>query len=222
MDTEVDLAELPLQRVPSQARSREKVRRALEAAERIAETEGPEALSLTHVAECAGLSVGALYQYLPDREAITAAVQTRCYLRLERHVDEILESEPLVPSAEPARLGSLLSIVANSYAQTGLARALHAVAPSPDQAAARREHKRRMTERPAKALRRLELLPEDTDCNLVARVVYITIDAHMHDAVDATQAGGDDTAEYRVRMRELERLLTPYLRASAADVGVAS
>ncbi|PFG20868.1 TetR/AcrR family transcriptional regulator [Serinibacter salmoneus] len=224
METEIDLSELPLQRVPTQARSREKVRRALEAAEHIAETEGPEALSLTHVAERAGLSVGALYQYLPDREAITAAVQARCYLRLERYVDEALAQGPPSPHRDGDPLDSMLAIVANSYAVTGLARALHAVAPSPEQAAARREHKRRMAERTESALRAFDLLPDGVDAARVARIVYVTVDAHMHDAADLAQESDDPDTEYAGRIREVEKMLAPYLRVSAraADVTGAS
>src|SRR3954447_25159346 len=58
-------------RVPRQARAREKLARVLEAADRLLAEEGVEALTTTRVAAAAGVSVGALYQYLPDRDAIT-------------------------------------------------------------------------------------------------------------------------------------------------------
>ncbi|AJE45489.1 TetR/AcrR family transcriptional regulator [Celeribacter indicus] len=44
----------------------------LEAAARILEEDGPEALTTNHIARRAGVSVGSLYQYFPSKEAILA------------------------------------------------------------------------------------------------------------------------------------------------------
>jgi AcrR family transcriptional regulator len=53
--------EIPrLRRVPTQARSRARVRRLVDAAEELLATEGAEALTTTRVAEVAGVSVGSL------------------------------------------------------------------------------------------------------------------------------------------------------------------
>lgn len=70
-------------RVPRQARAREKLARVLEAADRLLAEEGVEALTTTRVAAAAGVSVGTLYQYLPDRDAITEALADGYLARLE-------------------------------------------------------------------------------------------------------------------------------------------
>jgi AcrR family transcriptional regulator len=70
-------------RVPRQERSRRKLARVLEAADRLLAEEGVEALTTTRVAAEAGVSVGALYQYLPDRDAITEALGEVYLARLE-------------------------------------------------------------------------------------------------------------------------------------------
>lgn len=49
----------------------------LAAVERILERDGLERLTTNHVAELAGVSIGSLYQYFPNKEALIGAVQDR-------------------------------------------------------------------------------------------------------------------------------------------------
>ena len=49
----------------------------LETADRLLGDEGPDALTTTRVAEAAGISVGSLYQWFPDKEAIAEALALR-------------------------------------------------------------------------------------------------------------------------------------------------
>src|SRR3954447_22532978 len=91
-------AEIPrLRRVPRQARSRERLQRMLDAADALLAAEGAEALTTTRVAEAAGVSVGSLYQYLPDKEAIVEALAGRYLVEfeglMERMVAEV-EADP--------------------------------------------------------------------------------------------------------------------------------
>lgn len=57
-------------RQPQQARSRARVERMLEAADRILATEGFEALTIRRIATEAGVPVGSIYQFFPDKGAI--------------------------------------------------------------------------------------------------------------------------------------------------------
>ncbi|MCA3366430.1 MAG: helix-turn-helix transcriptional regulator, partial [Roseomonas sp.] len=57
---------------PIQDRSRETVGAILEAAARILEAEGLEAANTNAIAARAGVSIGSLYQYFPDKVAIFA------------------------------------------------------------------------------------------------------------------------------------------------------
>jgi AcrR family transcriptional regulator len=82
--------EIPrLRRVPTQARSRARVRRLLDAAEQLLATEGAEALTTTRVAEEAGVSVGSLYQYLADKGAIVQALAHRYLAEFEERMQEL-------------------------------------------------------------------------------------------------------------------------------------
>lgn len=64
-------------KLPRQARSRALVDAILDAAAHILAERGREALNTNIVAEKAGVSIGSLYQYFPNREAIIAAVADR-------------------------------------------------------------------------------------------------------------------------------------------------
>lgn len=67
----------PLRRRPRQARSRALVDAIVDAAARILARDGRESLTTNRVADDAGVSVGSLYQYFPNRESIIDAVADR-------------------------------------------------------------------------------------------------------------------------------------------------
>jgi len=65
---------------PIQSRSKVTVDTLLEATTHILLKEGVEALTTNHVAERAGVSIGSLYQYFPNKASLIAAL-------IEQHVD---------------------------------------------------------------------------------------------------------------------------------------
>lgn len=68
---------LPPRKAPRQARSRALVEAIVEATARIFEREGASACTTNAVAETAGVSIGSLYPYFPNRHALTAALVAR-------------------------------------------------------------------------------------------------------------------------------------------------
>ena len=64
-------------RKPKQARSQGTVDSILEAAIQLLQRDGAHGLNTNRVAERAGVSIGTLYQYFPDKEAILLAVARR-------------------------------------------------------------------------------------------------------------------------------------------------
>src|SRR5580698_3008939 len=64
-------------KAPTQRRATATVEAILEAAARILETQGLEGYTTNAVAERAGVSIGSLYQYFPNRDALTAALIER-------------------------------------------------------------------------------------------------------------------------------------------------
>jgi AcrR family transcriptional regulator len=72
----------PVRRQPKQRRARQTVDAVVEAAVRVLKREGSDAVTTNRVAEVAGVSIGSVYQYFPDKNAIFVALH-------QRHVEEI-------------------------------------------------------------------------------------------------------------------------------------
>jgi AcrR family transcriptional regulator len=83
-----------LKKIPKQDRSRSTVEAIIEAAARIIEANGLAALSTNRVAELAGVSVGSLYQYFPNKEALVEEVRERFGLRFQASMLELLGRLP--------------------------------------------------------------------------------------------------------------------------------
>ncbi len=66
-----------LKKKPKQARSQEMVEILLQATTRILRREGSQALTTNRVAEVAGVSIGSLYQYFPNKESLVDALRER-------------------------------------------------------------------------------------------------------------------------------------------------
>jgi AcrR family transcriptional regulator len=64
-------------RKPKQARAQGTIEAILEATAQIVERQGEAAFTTNHVAERAGVSIGSLYQYFPDKRAILREMAKR-------------------------------------------------------------------------------------------------------------------------------------------------
>jgi len=64
-------------RAPTQQRSRERVERILEVASALIAATGSDAMRMSEIAENAGISIGSLYQYFPDKGAILRMLAER-------------------------------------------------------------------------------------------------------------------------------------------------
>jgi AcrR family transcriptional regulator len=82
-------AQLRVRRDPSQARAKQTVDVIIEAAGQLLVAHGRAAVTTNAVAERAGVSIGSLYQYFPNKESIFSALQ-------ERHRDQVM---PLIHHA---------------------------------------------------------------------------------------------------------------------------
>jgi len=90
-----------VRRVPQQQRSRDKLRRVMEAADAVLAAEGAGALSMARVAEEAGVAVGSIYAYLPDKEAIVEALALAYWTGFAQAVEAVADADALAPSAAP-------------------------------------------------------------------------------------------------------------------------
>jgi AcrR family transcriptional regulator len=77
-------------REPIQKRSRERVERMLAVASALIAEKGSDALRMGEVAEKAGVSIGSLYQFFPDKNAIIRALADRYQKESETCISEAL------------------------------------------------------------------------------------------------------------------------------------
>jgi len=107
---------------PKQSRSRETVHAILEATIRIFEQEGNDAATTTRIAEVAGVSVGTLYQYFENREAIIDALQDREFERATEFMQDVLSRDPARSEREVAH-----AVIEGLHALYARSPALHRV-----------------------------------------------------------------------------------------------
>ncbi|WP_432192442.1 TetR/AcrR family transcriptional regulator [Streptomyces sp. bgisy027] len=137
--------QVPLRRTPQQARSKARLARVLQAAERVLIREGAQALTTTRIAAEAEVSVGSLYQYLPDRDAIVDALAAGYFARLETTMDDLVRASTTERWEDP--VGVLIDTYAAIYRTEHGFRALWFGSSLTEQIrTADREHKRRMAE----------------------------------------------------------------------------
>jgi AcrR family transcriptional regulator len=107
---------------PQQARSRATVTAIMEAMTRILDQEGFDAATTTRVAEMAGTSVGTLYQYFSDRDAILDALQDREFDRALALIQKVLATGKRVSGRTVAR-----NVIRGLLTQYSAAPGLHRV-----------------------------------------------------------------------------------------------
>jgi AcrR family transcriptional regulator len=74
-------------RRPKQRRSQQTVEAILDAVVRVLKREGNRAVTTNRIAEVAGVSIGSVYQYFPDKQAIFAALHRRHIEQIDRMVE---------------------------------------------------------------------------------------------------------------------------------------
>lgn len=100
-------------RKPRQQRAQHKVELILEAAMRLLEKDGFPGLTTNAVAATAGVSIGTLYQYFPNKEAILDELASREVAVMSANVLTAMEDPAPLSAAE--RIGRVVGAVASSY-----------------------------------------------------------------------------------------------------------
>ncbi|MCW2669836.1 MAG: TetR family transcriptional regulator [Frankiales bacterium] len=76
-------------RAPVQHRSAVRVERMLDAAAELLDELGPDGLSTSAIAARAHVSVGSLYQFFPDKNAVSEALARRSFERFSKHLRSV-------------------------------------------------------------------------------------------------------------------------------------
>jgi AcrR family transcriptional regulator len=200
--------EIPrLRRVPTQARSRARLRRLLDTAEEVLANEGAEAMTTTRVAEAAGVSVGSLYQYLPDKGAIVQALARRYLADFEGLMAE-LERDALRSGGagwdDP--VGRLIDEFAKRYRELPGYRALWFGRELSDELrAADRENKIALARGVRRIALALHLARDDDYLRVAARAGVLVTDSILQEAFRLDPNGDPQLIE------EAKRILRLYL-----------
>jgi AcrR family transcriptional regulator len=98
-----------LRREPVQERSAARVQRMLDAAAELLDRLGYDATTTSAVAQAAGVSVGSLYQFFPDRRAVLQALAVRSFARFSDRLAAAVEQAP------PAGWRAAVDLVVDEY-----------------------------------------------------------------------------------------------------------
>src|ERR1700748_1959421 len=100
-------------RAPRQERSRHKVQLIFEATTRLLEKGGLDALTTNAIAASAGISIGTLYPFFSNREAILDALAEREVAGMSERVAHAMQDEALTTTE--ARIAAVVRAVTDSY-----------------------------------------------------------------------------------------------------------
>jgi AcrR family transcriptional regulator len=181
-----------VRREPTQTRSRQTVEALLGAVVRVLKREGPDAVTTNRIAEVAGVSIGSVYQYFPDKRAIFLALHERHIQEIDGLIEATLVKNATAPLDQFAR-AIVEAMVAAHTNDPELYQELYKQVPHQadgTQDFAVRLHK---TFRLALASRAKEL-PSGRDLDKVAFIVAHMVDSLSHGAVLRRPSGLSLTA----------------------------
>lgn len=196
-----------VRREPTQRRSRERVERMLAVASALIAENGSDALRMGEVADRAGVSIGSLYQFFPDKSAIIQALAERYTVESQACIAEALGAVDNPQDLER----SFLALVDTYYALF-LAEPVMRDIWSGTQA--------------DKALRTLELADSRANAHLLNSVVTRLCPGGDRKELDAATLLVWQMGEATMRLaisvdrEEGDRLVSAYKRMAARELGV--
>jgi AcrR family transcriptional regulator len=107
----------PLRRRPQQPRGQRRIEAILDAAERVFAVVGYEATSTNQIAAEAHTSIGSLYQFFPNKEAILRALVARSQEQMRAVLDGVFASDPRDELSPDELLDRLLDPLITLYAR---------------------------------------------------------------------------------------------------------
>ncbi len=196
-----------LRREPQQARSRARLAGLLDAAEALLVSEGPGALSTTRIAAEAGVSVGSLYQYFPDKAAIVDALARRYLSDFEGLMEDLVRRAEAGDWDDP--VGSLIDAFAERYlAQPGYRALWLGRHLSEELRGADRENKATLAEGVRRMLVRSHTVADGPGTATACHAGVLAADALLQEAFRCHPAGDPALLD------EAKQLLRAHLRSA--------
>lgn len=169
-------------KAPRQARSRHTVDTILEATARVFAENGYAGTNTNLIADKAGLSVGSVYQYFPNKDSLIAALHQRHGEQMQQTVEAVLAS-PVAPTLRAHIEGMVRALLAAHMLEPELHKMLELEFPFFDAPQSDSEPDRGIFHRVRKLLGdwRAEITPNDLD--LATWVILHIIESMVHAAV---------------------------------------
>jgi AcrR family transcriptional regulator len=198
---------------PSQSRSRQTVDAILEAAARVFASRGYEQTNTNHIAERAGVSVGSLYEYFPNKDAILVALVESHIRDAEARITGALAAFAAAPPPLAEIVRRLVrEVIALHDARPGLHQVLLHDAPLPPGTRAALEQTEAAVRERVRHLLATHPDARVPDPALAARIVVRAAEALAHDhAADGAEPGSDAADAYAA---EVSALLIAYLTSA--------
>ncbi|MDH6195432.1 AcrR family transcriptional regulator [Mycobacterium frederiksbergense] len=193
-------------KAPRQQRSKETVDVMLEAAAQVFDREGPSATT-NRIAEKAGVSIGSLYQYFPNKQALLNVLAQRHVKQAVERLDAVLaQLRAQQPPFEDTMRTILDALVELHSDRPGLHGLMHRmVAPRADELAALQQFEGYLTREIAFHLRRCGVGrrgdgSDDESSLATAQVLVHTVDAHLHRVLPRRGMDTEQLLELVVRL----------------------
>jgi len=196
--------------IPSQSRSRDRVERLLDSAAAVFAETGYESATTNAIAERAGVSIGSLYRYFPDKQAMLRALAERHLGQVRALYDRLL-NEDAVYLPLPVLIDRLVDPFLALYLETpAYAHLLLASDGCADIAAATSCSEKETIDRLASLFRRVFPKLGQERSRLVAATCKASVRAMI-----ATASAKDHPADRRSLVAEMKRMLRVYLESLA-------
>ncbi|MAM76919.1 MAG: TetR family transcriptional regulator [Tistrella sp.] len=177
---------ISLRKRPQQARSEGLVAAILEAAVQVLTTEGAQRFTTARVAERAGVAVGSLYQYFPNKAAILFRLQSDEWQQTSRQMHAILSDTRRTPADRLRDLAT--TFLRSECEEAAIRRALDDAAPLYRDAPEAQAARARVNDALAAFMR--EALPEADDARraLTGEVIMRTLKSVGKDYSETPQS----------------------------------
>ena len=201
IDARTRVSEYPRpRRKPAQARSNQKVEWILEGATRVFDRQGLRGTTNLIAAE-AGVSVGTLYEYFPNKQALLGALAERHLEDALTRVNRLLDGWRLhPPSLVEALIGDIVDAIIDAHVgHPSLHRLLAGLAPAYP-AVTRRAMDLQKRLLAAMSSETVRLQPDLVDADRRAKLIVATISTTAHSLLEA---GGADVEQWSLHLRSL-------------------
>ncbi|MDJ0789315.1 MAG: TetR/AcrR family transcriptional regulator [Myxococcota bacterium] len=200
-------SELAVRRTPVQERAQRRVAAILEAATGLLAEVGADGFTTRLVSERAGIPIGSIYQYFPNKLSIFAALLDRVTADVHERMREVLDADLDAVASWAELVDGVVDAYTASYAsQVGYAALLPALRGTPELYAISQRSNEEALALFFQRVRRMDRELPDARLEEVGRTAFEILHTLLDRALTTS-----DPEQARIAVRELKRVLKGYL-----------